>query len=60
MIKTSLAVVLLTAAQNALSLELQLKSQAVERPMKIDRVELRQLVVEELEAGDYDIGNGEG
>ena len=59
MIKTSLAVVLLTAAQNALSLELQLKSHAIERPVRIDRVELRQLVVEELETGDYDIGNGE-
>ena len=57
MLKTTLNVVLLTAAQNAFAINLQ--EQEIcdsDRPMRIPRGELRHSILEELDTGVYNIG----
>ena len=58
MLKTTLAVTLLTAAQNALALTLEVLPEGSERPPKLTKDQLKELVNAELATGMYDIGNG--
>ena len=55
MLRTTLAVVLLSAAQNAASLSLEAQQQ---NPARIPRDDLRALVNADLDAGIYDIVPG--
>ena len=57
MLKTTLNVVLLTAAHNAFAINLQEEEKCdSDRPMRIPRGELRSLILEELDTGVYNIG----
>ena len=54
MLKATLSVVLLTAAQNAIALNLQ-----QERAARLSKQELKDLIKAELATGDYDVDNGQ-
>ena len=55
MLKTTLNVVLLTAAHNAFAINLQ-EEEKCDRPMRVPREILRTLILEKLDTGVYNIG----
>lgn len=59
MFKTTLTVTLLTAAQNAFALTLEVLPEGGERPPKLTKDQLKELVIAELATEMYDIGNGD-
>ena len=59
MLKTTINVMLLTAAQTAFAINLQEGANG-DRPERIPRGELRSKMIEELETGGYNIGDEEG
>ena len=54
MLKTTLSVMLLSAAQNALAIQVP-----TTRPPKLTKEQLNEKVAEELATGDYEIGTGQ-
>ena len=59
MLKTTLTVTLITAAQDAFALTLEALPEGGERPPKLTKEQLRELVNAELATEMYDIGNGD-